>query len=165
MSNILNTITNSEAFLIVISGVLIFSFQKLFSQLWIAPVVDFKKCLSKIESSMNRWDFLYKYAEGTNNSIGSDELSMDERIRLFRKELNNLTFKLISTYNALPILERFWIKTVRRINVQNAKSSILILSTCIAKDGDWKTGESKAGIEINNVYKYLKLSKDLQSPF
>lgn len=163
--DIFNTIINSEAFLIVISGVLIFAFQKLLSQLWIAPTVDFKKCLSRIESSLNRWDFLYIYTEGKNNLIGSDGISMDERIKIFRKELNDLAFNLISTYNALPIAERFWIKTVRRINIKDAKHSILTLSTNIAREGDWKTSGSKAKSEIKNLYKHLKLSRYLQSPF
>lgn len=162
---IFNTIINSEAFLIVISGVFIFAFQKLLSQLWIAPTVDFKKCLSRIESSMNRWDFLYMYTEGKNNLVGSDGLSMDERIKIFRKELSGLVFDLISTYNALPGVEKLWVKIARRINIKDAKHSILTLSTNIAKDGDWKTGESKAESEIKNVYKHLKLSRYLQSPF
>ena len=44
----IETILNSEAFLIVISGVAIFTLQNLISQLWILPLVEFKKCLAKI---------------------------------------------------------------------------------------------------------------------
>ena len=162
MLNLINKLVTSEVSLIVISGVLIFSFQKLVSQLWISPVIDFKKCLSKIESLMNRWDFLYKYTEGKNNYVGSDGLLMDERIKLFRKELSELVFELVMTYNLLPALEKLWIRYVYRLNIKSAKSSMLILSTSVAKESDWKTGDSISEKEINNIYTYLRLSKILQ---
>jgi len=55
--NMTETIINSEAFLIVISGVLIFTIQNLVLKLWILPIVDFKKCLAKIETLLSRYSF------------------------------------------------------------------------------------------------------------
>jgi len=55
--NMIEIITNSEAFLIIISGVLIFTIQNLVLRLWISPIVDFKKCLAKIETLLNRYAF------------------------------------------------------------------------------------------------------------
>ncbi len=53
----IETIINSKVFLIVISGVLIFTIQNLVLKLWISPIVDFKKCLAKIETLLNRYVF------------------------------------------------------------------------------------------------------------
>ena len=65
----IDTIITSEAFLIVISGVVIFTLQNLISQLWISPIVEFKKCLAKIETLLTRYAFLCDFEYGSNNGM------------------------------------------------------------------------------------------------
>ncbi|MEA1937149.1 MAG: hypothetical protein U9N04_03495 [Patescibacteria group bacterium] len=147
------TIINSEAFLIIISGVLIFTFQKLFSQLWILPVVDFKKCLAKIETLLNRYAFLYAFEYGANNRM------MDSDIEYFRKELKNLTSEMLGNYYVLPCLMKIWFKKIRNINIHKAKSEILTLSAVVSTHKDISREKSKAEISIENIPKYLNFSQ------
>lgn len=153
----IGTIINSEAFLIVISGVLIFTLQNLISQLWISPIVEFKKCLAKIETLMARWSVLHKYEYKNNNLVTADG-TMDEAIENFKKELSRLTTELIGTYNALPLIEKWWLK-MKGVDVNKTKRALLTLSVIISVKGDWSTGESKAGIEINKIHENLKFRK------
>lgn len=113
---------------------------------------------------MNRWDFLHLYTEGKTGSLADSHGSMDERIKFFRMELNNVTTELIYTYNSLPFLEK-WLLGVQGFDVKKAKTSLLTLSSQVAKEGDWKLKGSESAKEIENVYSYLKLSKYLQSKF
>lgn len=152
-------ILNNPIFLTVISGVLIFAIQKLISELWVVPIVEFRKCLAKIETSMDRWGFLYKYTYKNNNLVNADG-AMDEAIENFRRELSYLTTELVGSYNSLPFLEKLWLKKVRMINISEAKPALLALSAVISSEGDWKTGESKAEKEIAKVYKYLRFGKN-----
>lgn len=153
------SVLNNPIFLTVISGVLIFAIQKLISELWIAPIIEFRKCLAKIETSMNRWDFLSKYTYKKSNLVSASG-TMDEAIENFRKELNSLTTELVGSYNSLPFLGKLWLQKVRRINISEAKPALLTLSVTISSEGDWSTGESKAEKEIDNIYKYLKFKKN-----
>ncbi|KKU81691.1 MAG: hypothetical protein UY07_C0011G0011 [Parcubacteria group bacterium GW2011_GWA1_47_8] len=153
----IETIINSEAFLIVISGVLIFIFQNLISQLWISPIVEFKKCMSKIDTLLARWGFLYKFEYGKSQSLSSPNGTMDEAIENFRKEIGNFATELIGAYNSLPLLEKLWLR-VRGIDVKSAKPALLTLSVSISAEDDWKTGASKAKSEMDKIYKYLRIT-------
>jgi hypothetical protein len=164
ISNIFYVISNSEAFLIVFSGVLIYTIQQLISQLWIDPVKEFKQCRAKIETLMNRWDFLHFYTEGKTSALNDAEGSMDERIKVYRKELNNVTTELIYSYNSLPLfVKRLY--CMWGFDVRKAKTSLLTLSVMVAKEGDWTLTGSKSSDEINKIYAHLKLSKYLRSDF
>ncbi|MDZ4260556.1 MAG: hypothetical protein U1A25_02725 [Candidatus Sungbacteria bacterium] len=147
----------NSIFLTVISGVLIFATQKIISELYIAPIIDFKKCLAKIETSMVRWSFLYKFEYKNNGLVGANG-TMDEAIENFRKELNNLATELLGAYSSLPFLEKKWLQ-IKGIDISEAKSALLGLSVTIGSKGDWNTEESKAEKEIDRVYKYLRFEK------
>jgi hypothetical protein len=162
LNNFLKIITTSEPFLIVISGVLIYTIQQLISQLWILPIKEFKKCIANIETLMNRWDFLFYYTEGKTGSLADSHGSMDERIKTFRKQLNDSATELIYSYNSLPTAEKLTFR-IQGFNIKKVKTSLIILSVNIAKEGDWANGASKASKEINTIYKYLKISKSLKS--
>ena len=153
----IETIINSEAFLIVISGVLIFALQNLISQLWISPAIDFRKCLSKIETSLARWSFLHRF-EYKKNNLASAEGTMDQVIENFKKEISNLVTELIGSYNLLPAPEK-WYLNIKGVDINKAKQSLLALSVLVASKGDWNTGDSKAKGEMNKIYTYLKFKK------
>ncbi len=146
-------IFNSEVFLIVISGVLIFTIQNLVLKLWISPIVDFKKCLAKIETLLNRYAFLYAFEFGTNNGI------MDSEIKYFRKELRNMTSEMLGNYYVLPYLEKIWLKKIRNIDIHKAKSEILILSAVVSTHKDVLKEKSLAEISIEKIPKYLNFSQ------
>lgn len=145
----LETILNSEVFLIVISGVLIFTIQNLVSQLWILPIVDFKKCLAKIETLLTRYAFLSCFEYGSNNEI------MDKDIEYFRRELKNLTSEMIGTYSILPKLERCWLRRQHGINIIKAKTEMLTLSAVVSTKKDLQKESSRAEGAIKNISNYL----------
>src|SRR3990167_11475015 len=99
----IETIINSEAFLIVISGVVIFTLQNLVSQLWISPIVEFRKCLARIETLLTRYAFLCGFEYGSNGGM------MDAEIEYFRRELKNITSEILGVYSILPKLEKWWL--------------------------------------------------------
>jgi len=162
ISNILNTISNSEVFVIVMSGVLIFTLQQLISQLWIPPFVKFKECITDIESLMNRWDVLHRFTEGKNTSIDSHG-KMDDRIKEYRIELNEIATRLVYRYNALSWISKIWYRFVRRFDFKKAKGALLTLSTTVSAKNDYASGKSKSSEEIEKIYSALKISKYLQS--
>src|SRR3989344_4713346 len=112
----IETILNSEAFLIVISGVVIFTLQNLISQLWISPIVELKKCLARIETLLTRYAFLCGFEYDTNGGI------MNNDIEYFRRELKNLTSEMIGAYNILPKIEKWWLRKRYRIDIIKAKT-------------------------------------------
>lgn len=142
-------ILNSEAFLIVISGVFIFTLQNLISQLWILPLVEFKKCLAKIETLLTRYAFLCQHVYNFNGG------SMDIEIEYFRKELKNLTSEMLGTYNILPGLEKWWYKNIKEINILKAKTEILTLSAVVSTEKDVMREKPRAEIAIENIPKHL----------
>lgn len=143
------TILNSEAFLIVISGVLIFTTQNLVSQLWILPIVDFQKCLAKIETLLTRYAFLSCFEYGSNNGI------MDKDIEYFRGELKNLTSDMVGTYNMLPKLEKWWFKKLHGIDIIKAKTEMLTLSAIVSTKKDLQKENPRAEDAIKNIPEYL----------
>ncbi|SRR3989344_2052110 len=145
----IETIINSEAFLIVISGVLIFVFQKLSSELWISPTIEFKKCLGKLEALLIRYEFLSGYEYGTNNGANNHDVDY------FRQELRSLTSELISTFVALPSLEKLWLR-IRRIDVNNTKPQLLLLSQVISTKEDIIKEKPKAKEAIKKIRNLLK---------
>ena len=148
----METIINSEAFLIVISGVLIFISQKLASQLWISPVVDFKKCLAKIETLLNRYAFLCKYEYSSNDSN-------DSEVEYFRKELRDMVSEMLGCYYILPYLERFWLKNIRKIDIHKAKSEMFILSSFVSTRKDVLKDKAQAKTSVEKISKYLNFSQ------
>ena len=151
--NIIETIINNEVFLIVISGVLIFTIQNLILKLWILPIVDFKKCLAKIETLLNRYAFLYAFEYGTNNGV------MDSEIEYFRKELRNMTSEMLGNYYALPCLEKIWLKKIWNIDIHKAKSEMFTLSNFISTHRDILKEKTQAEISIGKIPKYLNFSQ------
>ena len=139
----------SEAFLIVISGVLIFTIQNLISQLWIFPIIEFKKCVAKIETLLTRYAFLSMFEFGSNSEI------IDRDIEYFRVELKNLTSEIIGVYNMLPKLEKWWLKKRYSIDTIKVKTEILILSSVVGIKDDLKKDKSRSEIAIENISKYL----------
>ncbi|MCR4275734.1 MAG: hypothetical protein NUV83_03250 [Candidatus Wolfebacteria bacterium] len=152
-SNMINMIINSEAFLIVISGVVIFTLQNLISQLWILPLVEFKKCLAKIETLLTRYAFLCNFKYNSNGGL------MDAEIEYFRKELKNLVAEMLGTYNILPGFERWWFKKIKKINILKAKTEILTLSAVVSTKNDVAKERPRAEIAIENIPKYLNFTE------
>ena len=147
----IETILNSEAFLIVISGVIIFALQNIVSQLWISPIVEFKKCLARIEALLTRYAFLSDHVQGSNNGM------MDNDIEHFRKELKNLVSEMLCTYSVLPEPEKWWLKNIKKINIIKAKTEILTLSAVVSTEKDVMKEKSRAETAIENIPKYLNL--------
>ena len=141
---------NTEVFSVVISGVLIFTFQKLVSQLWISPIVDFKKCLAKIETLLNRYAFLCSYEYGGNDAT-------DSEVEYFRKELRDIISEMLGTYYVLPCLYRkIWLG---RIDIHKAKSEMFIVSGLISTYRDVRKEKIQAEISIEKISKYLNFSQ------
>jgi hypothetical protein len=149
----IETILNSEAFLIVISGVVIFTLQNLIFQLWILPLVEFKKCLAKIETLLSRYAYLCKFEYNSNSGL------MDAEIEYFCKELKNLTSEMIGTYNILPRPEKWWFEDIKKINIMKAKAEILTLSAVVSTKKDVIKEKPRAEIAIENIPKYLNFSE------
>ena len=149
----IETILNSEAFLIVISGVVIFTLQNLISQLWILPLVEFKKCLAKIETLLIRYAFLCDFEYNSNGGL------MDAEIEYFRKELKNLASEMLGAYNILPGPERWWFKNIKKINILKTKTEILTLSAVVSTKKDVAKVKPRAEIAIENIPKYLNFSE------
>ncbi len=149
MDVIINTIITSEAFLIVISGVLIFTIQRLISELWIAPIIAFKKCLAKLETLLIRYEFLCGYEYGSNNGPANDDVDY------FRQELKNIASELVGTFNALPFFEK-WMLRIRGVNVQQTKPELLILSARISIRKDVMEVIPRSEKAIANIRTYLK---------
>lgn len=149
----INTIINSEAFLIVISGVVIFTLQNLISQLWISPLVEFKKCLARIETLLTRYAFLCSFEYGVN------EGTVNNDIEYFRRELKNLASEMIGAYNILPKLEKCWFKKLYRIDIIKAKTEMMTLSVVVSTPKDILKEKSRAEVAIENIPKYLNFSQ------
>ena len=147
------TIINSEAFLIVISGVVIFTLQNLVSQLWISPIVEFKKCLARIETLLTRYSFLAGFEHGSNNGM------MDSDIEHFRNELKNLTSEMIGVYSILPKLEKLWLKRMYKVDIIKAKTEMLTLSAVVSTRADVMSVKPRAEVAIENIPKHLNFSK------
>ena len=157
--DILN-IVNSEVFIIVISGVVIFAFQKLISDIWINPNLDFSKSLSKIETLLVKSRGMYRYTYKKNNSVSSSGLTMDEEIENLRKEINMATWQLISSYHSLFFAEKLWLKLLR-VDIDKARPSLMTLSVTICSENDWKQSDGGpiSGKEIDKIYNHLRIKK------
>lgn len=149
----INTIINSEAFLIVVSGVIIFTLQNLISQLWVSPIVEFKRCLARIETLLTRYAFLCDFEYGTNGGMMNDD------IEHFRRELKNLTSEMIGTYSILPKPEKWWLKRWYGINIIKAKMEMLTLSAVVSTPKDVLKEKPRAEIAVENILKYLNFPK------
>lgn len=149
-SNDMN-ILNSEAFLIVISGVVIFTLQNLISQLWILPLVEFKKSLAKIETLLIRYAFLCDFTYNSNGGL------MDVEIEHFRRELKNLASEIIGAYNILPGAEKWWFEKIKKVNILKAKTELLTLSAVVSTEKDVAKEKPRAEIAIENIPRCLDL--------
>ena len=149
----IDTIITSEAFLIVISGVVIFTLQNLISQLWISPIVEFKKCLAKIETLLTRYAFLCDFEYGSNNGM------MDNDIEYFRRELKNITSEMLGAYNILPKLEKWGLRKRHGINIVKAKTEMLTLSAVVSTRRDVSREKSRAEIAIESIPQHLNFSR------
>ncbi len=150
-------ILNNEVFLIVISGVFIFALQKLVSDIWINPNIDFNKSLTRIETLLIKSKSLYRWTYKKNNLVSSSGLPMDSDIENLRKEINIATWELISTYNSLFFAEKLWLKLIG-ISVNKARPSLMTLSITVCSENDWNQpdGRSLSEKEMDNIYKQLK---------
>ena len=143
------TVLNSEAFLIIISGVVIFTLQNLISQLWISPIVEFRKCLARIETLLTRYAFLCGFEYGSNGGM------MDAEIEYFRRELKNITSEILGVYSILPKLEKWWLRKRYGIDIIKAKTEILTLSAVVSTKKDIEKEKPRSETAIENIPKYL----------
>ena len=143
----------SDIFLAVISGVLIFTLQKLISQLWISPLVKFKKCLARIEAFLNRYASLCYFKYGKNNGMA------DYDIKYFQKELRSMVSWMLVTYSILPKPEKWWLKKHYKINIRKAQTEMLTLVSVIGTMQGIENGKTRAEIAIENIAKHLNFSE------
>jgi len=143
-------ILSSEAFLIVISGVVIFSVQKIISELWIRPLVRFFEVRGKLEVLILRYSYLSQVSLGVSDRT-------DSEIFIFKDSLRELAGELIAYYNTLPFLEKFWIEKVKRIKVKDSKKSLIQLSNIVATPSDVNKPVTLASEVIDRVKIQLKL--------
>lgn len=146
----IETITNMAAFQIVLSGVLIFTAQRLISDLWISPNIEFQKCLGKIDALLIRYEFLCGYEQGSNNGAN------DEDVKFFKQELKSVVMDLVGKFRSLFFLERLWLTYARKINVNQAKPLLLYLSQIVSTKKDVTEVESKAKKAIEDIRLNLK---------
>lgn len=149
----MDILLDKDVYLIIISGVLIFVVQKLISDLWILPNIEFQKCLGKLDVLLIRYEFLCGY------EYGSNEGSNDEDGDYFKAELKNIVMDLISKYRALFSAERWWCRYVLKINVNQTKPQILLLSQLISTKKDVMVVDSKAGQCMKNIRINLKFKE------
>lgn len=142
-------VTNSEAFLIVFSGVLIFTVQKLISDLWIAPNIEFQKCMGKIDTLLIRYEFLCGYEYGSNGGANDDD------VNFFRKEIRDAVMDLVGKFRALLFIERLWLEW-RGVNINQAKPQLLRLSQIISTKKDVEKVVPDAKVKIEEIRKNLK---------
>lgn len=124
------TIINSEALLIIFSGVVIFTAQRLISDLWISPHLEFKKSMGRIDVLLIRYEFL------SDHEYGSSGGGNDEDIVFFRQEIRNTVVDLVGKFRALFFIERWWLEYIRRININQTKPQLLYLSQIISTNKD-----------------------------
>jgi hypothetical protein len=148
---------SNDASLIVLSGIVIFAAQRIISDIWIAPNLEFNKAMTKVERLLMKAEDLHRWTHGKNNSTSSTGKSMDQEIEDLRRELNVATWELIGAYRSLYFLERWWLG-VRGVNVYAAKPSLLALSVLLCAPGDWDKAESKAKQKIDKANHHLKLT-------
>ena len=103
----IENIINGDLFLIVFSGVVIFVAQRLISDLWITPNIEFEKCLGKIDTLLIKYEFLCGYEFGSNDGAN------DEDVRFFKKELRFIASDIVGKFRALFFAERCWVKRIR----------------------------------------------------
>lgn len=146
----IETFTNNEIFLIVFSGVVIFTAQRLISDLWISPNIEFQKCMGKIDTLLIRYEFLCDYEHGSNGGANDDD------VKFFKQELKNATTELIGGFNALFFAEKWWLKSARRINIHQTKPELLILSNVVSTRKDIYKEDPLSKKAIKRIRKYLK---------
>jgi hypothetical protein len=150
----------AETFSIVISGVFIFVIQKIISDIWIAPRIDFQKSLARIEVLVIRANKMFRHTEGEdNNMVTSEGIPFNQYVKVVRKKINLATFKLIESYNSLFFLDKIWLK-IRGRHIHKSIPELLSLSVFISSKKDWKGERAISEEKINNISNYLKLNKD-----
>jgi len=130
-------------------GVVIFTLQNLVSQLWIIPIVEFKKCIAKLETLLTRYAFLCDFEYGSNGGL------MDSEIEHFRRELKNITSEILGAHSILPKLGKWWLKKLYGIDIIKAKTEILILSAVVSTKRDIEKEKPRSETAIENIPKYL----------
>lgn len=151
-TQLIDTVTTSEPFLIVVSGVIIFVAQKLISELWISPVISFRKCMGKIETLLIRYEFLCGYEYGSNGGAN------DVDVNYFRQELRDIVTELVGAFTALPFFEK-WVLRLKGINIYQTKPELFILSTTISTKKDVIKETPRSEKAIANIRTYLKFKE------
>jgi hypothetical protein len=143
-------IFNSEPFLIVLSGVVIFTAQKIISELWIKPLVKFLETRGKLEVLILRYAYLSQVSLGISKRT-------DEEIYLFKDTLRELAGELIASYNILPRFEKWWIVNLRNIKVTESSRSIIQLSNLVSTPSDVNRPITLASETIDKIRDLMKL--------
>jgi hypothetical protein len=137
-------------FSLILTGVVIFTVQRLISDLWISPNIEFQKCLGRLETLLIRYEFLCGYEFGSNNGTN------DGDVVFFKQEIKTIVTDLIGNFTALFFAEKWWLKHVRKINIHQTKPQLLILSDTISTRKDVIKEEPRAEKAIENIRKNLK---------
>lgn len=140
----------SEPFIIVISGVLIFAIQQVLLEFWFKPVKEFKSVISKIEVLILRYEYL------TSVTLGLAD-HLDKEIWFFKNNLRNLTGELSAQYRNLPTIVKVWMKVVRGLDVMRAKTELISVSNLISSPSDVQKPEPQASKFLSMAKKSLKL--------
>lgn len=143
-------VLESEPFIIVISGVLIFAIQQVLLEFWIKPVKEFKSVISKIEVLILRYEYFTSVTLGLTDHL-------DKEIWFFKNNLRKLTGELSANYRNLPTLLQIWIKVVRGIDVMKAKKELIGVSNLIASPSDVQKPEPQASKMLTVAKQSLKL--------
>ena len=146
----IETIITSEPFLIVFSGVVIFVAQRLISDLWVSPNIEFQKCMGRIDTLLIRYEFLSGYVYGSNDGANDDD------VNFFREETRDVVMDLVGKFRALFFIERLWLEYVRGININDTKPLLLLLSQKISTKKDIGKEVPDANIIIEKIRENLK---------
>lgn len=143
-------VVESEPFIIVISGVLIFAIQQVLLEFWIKPVKEFKSVISKIEVLILRYEYL------TSVTLGLAD-HLDKEIWFFKNNLRNLTGELSAQYRNLPTIVKVWMKVVRGLDLMRAKKELVSVSNLISSPSDVQKPEPQASKVLAAAKQSLKL--------
>ena len=139
----------NELFNIFLTGIFIFAFQQTFTELWIKPLKEFKEVLKRLES------FLIKYAYLSQVIWGQNEI-LDKELLDGRSKFREYAGDLIAGYTNMSFLEKLWFKCIKKINVKQAKKSLIKLSNLLGNTDEIINLRLEASKEIDNIRKYLK---------
>lgn len=157
-----NTNNTQNISSIIIIGLIIFAVQKIISDIWIMPNIEFRRCLAKMETLLLRACDMYKWTEGKGKMISGAGVSFDETVKVLRSDLSNTTWELIGLYNSLYFIDKWWLK-LKKVDILKARTHLLSTSVMVYSSNDWKNGESESIKHIKKANEYLGFVKNEKS--